>query len=291
MKNLIIILLAVILSVIASLYTGQHLVAPSQTVTPVESTFDRIMRTKTIRCAYTSHPPIMTIDPNTKNITGIFPDVIEDIAHRLNLKVNWVEEVGYGNINTGFVSGRYDVFCGPLWPTATRASSSLFTLPIYFSPAFIWVRADDNRFNGDYHALNDARYTVSITDGDVTQSIADHDFPLAKRVASTQSADVVQRMQDVAAGKSDATIVEPDIADAFVAHNPNSIKNLSSAKPIRVYQNVITLPSGEYKLKTMFDTVIGELYNDGSIQQTVKKYMGDNPPLYFVGKPYETKAQ
>jgi polar amino acid transport system substrate-binding protein len=269
---------------------------PSATVTEntsssaqKETAFARVMRTHTIRCAYADLPPALIIDPNTKKLSGIYYDILEEIAHRLNLDLQWTEEVGYGNINTGFDSGRYDLFCAQLFPTAARAKNSLFTVPIYFDPLFVWVRANDTRFDGDIHKLNDPQYGISMTDGDMSQAIVDQDFPLAKHVTATQSSDVIQHMQDVTTGKADAMMCDRIVAGEFMAHNPGALKNAAPDNPIRVYSSTIMLPFGEYELKSVLDTVIGEMQADGTIERTVKKYMGDNPPVYFVNTPYKVK--
>src|ERR1700729_3314324 len=63
----------------------------------MQSAFDRVMASHTLRCAYAADDPYLIIGTD-KSITGIFHDVLEEAAKRLNLKVEWTEEVGYGNI-------------------------------------------------------------------------------------------------------------------------------------------------------------------------------------------------
>src|ERR1700733_5938912 len=98
--------------------------AGNNAVEKKETAFERVMRTRTIRCAYADYPPPTIIDPNTKKLSGFVYDIIEEAGRRLNLQIDWVEEVGYGNINAGFETGRYDVFCSPVWPSAPRAANS-----------------------------------------------------------------------------------------------------------------------------------------------------------------------
>jgi ABC-type amino acid transport substrate-binding protein len=58
-----------------------------------ESAFDRILRTQTIRCGYVVYPPSIIKDPNTGRLSGIFYDITEKMGERLNLKIEWTEEV------------------------------------------------------------------------------------------------------------------------------------------------------------------------------------------------------
>src|SRR6185295_8159991 len=75
--------------------TAQQAPAPQ-----TQSAFDKVLASQTVRCAYAAYDPMLIIGTD-KKLTGIFHDVLEEAAKRLSLKVDWAEEVGYGNINTG----------------------------------------------------------------------------------------------------------------------------------------------------------------------------------------------
>src|SRR5580704_1928032 len=119
-----------------------------------ETTYQRVLRTGEIRCAYEPYAPALSKDPNTGQLSGIFYDVVEEIGRRLNLKINWVEEVGYGVIPEGFVTDRYDAFCNTVFPTAERSRGGAFTIPIFYSSVDVFVRADDHRFDNDLSKLD-----------------------------------------------------------------------------------------------------------------------------------------
>lgn len=287
------ILVVIIFSVAAAWGTIEYLeVKPFTGAAPLppvqkETAGERVLRTGAIRCAYANNAPTTIVDPNTKAMTGVYHDIIDDMGRRLGLKVLWVEEVSYGNIHEGFVTDRYDLFCSALWPTSARARSGLFSAPLYYSPVSVFVRANDDRFNNDVGILNDPSFTVSITDGDVTQTIADQDFPLAKHL----SADTPQSMEDVASSKSDATINDLINANVFMASNPNALKNASPGKPVRVFPNVILMPFGEHDLKALLDSAINEMQADGTIERILKKYLADSASYYVASKPYEKPAE
>jgi len=52
-----------------------------------ESAFDRVMRTKTLRCGYTIYPPFFSKDPNTGEFSGLFHDFTEQIGKELGIKI------------------------------------------------------------------------------------------------------------------------------------------------------------------------------------------------------------
>lgn len=154
-----------------------------------QSVYDRVMETKTLRCAYAVYPPALMKDPNTGKISGIFHDVIEEVAKLHGFTIDWSEEVGYGTVLEGLKTGRYDMFCSALWPSAPRSQHGLFTLPLYYSGVGIYVRSDDDRFNKDPRkTLNNEEYSIAIQDGDIIDTIARESFPNAQRVSTPQLA-------------------------------------------------------------------------------------------------------
>lgn len=238
-----------------------------------ESTFDRVMRTGTIRCAYGNYDPSNIKDPNTGKMSGIFYDLTEEVGRRLGLKIEWVEEAGYGVIAEGFRTGRYDAFCGTVWPTADRVKSGTFSIPLYYSQVGVFVRANDHRFDNNYMLLNDPHYTLAVKDGDISFSIAKARFPLAKQDSVMQMSLTEQQLMEVATGKADATFNEPALIYRYNEHNPDKkLRNIAAAKPLKYFPNTYMLPPNEYQLKQMFDVTLGELLSEGIVDDILKKY-------------------
>ena len=73
-----------------------------------QTVYDRVMRTKTLRCGYHTWAPYLVKDANSGAMSGIYFDYVEKLAASLNLKVEWAEEVGYGDLITALNGGRID---------------------------------------------------------------------------------------------------------------------------------------------------------------------------------------
>ena len=251
-----------------------------------KSTYDRVMNTKTIRCAYAVYPPTLMKDPNTGKITGIFHDLLEEVARLHNLKIDWAEEVDYGSIIQGFEAGRYDMFCAALWPGPERAQKALFTVPAYYSGVGIYVKADDKRFDGHPEKLNATAFRISVQDGDINDSIAKADFPLAQRVSIPQMAQSSLQFQNVMDGKADAIFAEASFAKGFMKEHPGALQNIVPDNPVRVFPNVYMLPKNEFQFKSMLDTVLQELLYRGYVDKLIDQYAGAQSGFYKVAKPY-----
>ena len=93
------------------------------------------------------------------------------LAKNLGLKVEWVEEVGWGTMIEGLQTDRYDMVATPIWTNSTRARQVDFSKSLYYSPIYAWVKAGDKRFNADdLSALNNPKYTIGTVDGETARS-------------------------------------------------------------------------------------------------------------------------
>ena len=192
-----------------------------------ETSLQRVLRTGKIRCSYLLYSYYFQKDPNSGKLSGIFYDVMEEIGRRSDLKIDWVEEVGFQNIFPGLNANRCDVFCGGLWPNATRAKAALFTRPVFYSAITAWCRPDDNRFSKDLSTINSPSFKIATIDGAMEDLIARADFPLAKRESLPELSPFVQNLLNVVGKKAD----KPAAADPIA--------------PLAMVRNAIADPRGE----------------------------------------------
>lgn len=280
--------LTIAIAFIIAFVTVRYLPHENNNTAPVnESTYDRVIRTGEIRCAYAVYEPPLIKDPNTGQLSGIFYDVMEEVGRRLNVKINWVEEVGYGTIAEGFSTDRYDAFCNTVWPTPERSRAASFTIPLYYSPVDVLVRADDHRFDSDLSKLNDPAYTFSVKDGDVSDTFAKQIFPKAKTTSIPDMADTSQLLVDIQHNKADATINSPELLYQFLDKNPGTLRNLTPDHPINAAQNTIMMKPNQYQFKMMLDTTLQGLLNSGFIDAELEKYKSYHPIYLRVAKPYQ----
>src|ERR1700678_2451857 len=57
--------------------------------------FDRVLKTHSLRCAYSSLAGyFVTLDPEHNITKGLVHDIVEQMGRVLNLKIVWAEEMG-----------------------------------------------------------------------------------------------------------------------------------------------------------------------------------------------------
>lgn len=289
MKQAGTVLLSVVLALIAS-YAAVTFSQRPESMTAAgkqESVYDRVMRTKTIRCGYAVWNPSLMKDPATGDMSGIFYDYMEAMAKALELKIEWTEEVSWGDFPAALESGRFDVMCAGVWPNAKRGRFVDYGQPLYYLPFYAYVRADDSRFDNNVEHLNSPEYTLTMTDGETSSITAYTYFPDAKKVELPQLTDISQNFLNVADGKADAYLNDVVSFYEFNEKNPGKLKIIPGARPLKVVANTISFRLGEEKFRRMLNTAALDLINDGTVERILKKYEKFPGGLRRVAAPYE----
>jgi len=288
MKILPSIILAAVIGCLAAVITMKA-IAPqtaAQAESKTESAYDRVMRTGTIRCGYIHYEPYMIIDPATGKISGIYPDLMEEVGKRLSLKVEWAEEVGFGTAVEGLKTNRYDMVCSFMWASSTRARYADFSVPLNYSLINVWVRADDSRFDNDINLLDSPDYQFCTIEGSTEVRTIEHAFPKAKILALSNMTPVPEMFVNLVTKKADALLTDNAPAISFLKSNPGTIKNLTRKNPVRVNENVMLMPGGEYRFNQMINNAIRDIQYDGTFDGIVKKYdNSESQPR--IAKPYD----
>jgi len=255
-----------------------------------ETTFDKIVRTGTLRCGYIVWPPFITIDPNTKHKSGISYDLMNAIGHYLNLKIEWTEEVLAGQNVTAIDAKRVDMICSaesPLDPATNKVIE--FSAPFAYYPIDAYTRTDDLRFDNNREAFNSADVTLAIMDGDLTEVLARRDYPQAKTDQLPNSADPQQLMLDVVNHKADVVFMDPITLATFLKANPGTLRKVQLPQPIVIYPWAVSMQKGDYRLRELIDRGIEALQSTGELDRILHKYDPDGTQSYLLRKPYLEK--
>ena len=103
-----------------------------QTPTKKESAYERVMRTGVLKCGYALWPPhMLTKEANTGEIKGLMPDLMQILSKKLDLKLEWTEETGWGSFIESLKSNRVDVFCAGVWRNAERGRYISYVEPLF----------------------------------------------------------------------------------------------------------------------------------------------------------------
>lgn len=283
LEQIAIAIILVVLSVGFWVWTA-HRTKPTQSTS--QSSLPLILQKGEIRCSYLLYSPYFRKDPNTGQLSGIFHDLMEEIGKRSNLKIIWVEEVGYENIFPGLDAGRYDVFAGGLWPNTTRARAGSFTVPVFYSTITGWARADETRFV-DLKGIDEPDVRIATIDGAMEDIIAKNDYPNATRVSLPQLSPFTQNLLNIKTKKADITFAEPSIVHEFLVQNPGSLKEIAPEQPLRTFGNTLVIRRGDTQLKEFLDISLSELLNSGVVDRILRQYEATPGSFPRVAVPYQ----
>lgn len=240
-----------------------------------KSAAQRVIDSGVLRCGYATSPPVLVKDANTGKISGSDYQIVEAIGKKLGLKVEWTEEVGWGNFIEGLRNNRYDMMCGSLWPDAARIKFLSLTRPVYYDRLLAYARADDHRFDGKMDSINDPQVTIAALDGDASYSIAQQRFPKAKILALPQMAVVSDMMMSLITKKADIIFLDPVRTAVFEKENKGKIAPVKDITPLQVIGTSFGVKGGELQLRDMIDTALRELINDGTVEKLLAETSKD----------------
>jgi ABC-type amino acid transport substrate-binding protein len=250
-----------------------------------DSVYERIIETGIIRAAYISYPPGSIVEPGTKNVTGVFPELLNKIGENTKLKVEFTEEVGWSQLIEGLETGRYDIIGTPVWANPIRGKLATLSKPVYYTGIGIWVRPDESRFS-NIENINNSKIKIAAMDGSTPMLIAKAMFPKAQLVSYPDTAGEQQIFLDITSKKADVFFAEPAIGLGFLKNNPDTIKDIADSKPIKVFPNVFMMKKGEWQLKQMIDTALHDLETSGYAEKIIDKYDPNKELFLRLAKPY-----
>jgi polar amino acid transport system substrate-binding protein len=274
----------IVLVVIVALITVK-LAGPSGSVS--NSVYDRVISSGVIRACYIVTAPSLIKDPSSKTLSGTSFDILEQAAKNLGLKVSWDYEVGWGEAIESLNTDKCDIVGSAIWGNSNRAKTSEFIEPIYYSAINAYVRAGDDRFDGNLKLANDEKIKLAVEDGSTTYLIAGSQFPKAQTVRLTGTAGPSGLMLEIASGKADMTFLEASQVSLYQKTNPGKLKAVQNVKPVALYDDVMLVKKGEYKLKTTIDGAIRELIYGGFVDKTLDIYEKTHSSVFYrVALPY-----
>lgn len=251
------------------------------------SLYDRVMKSGTIRAAYTIYPPACFKDENGK-LVGVFVETLEEAAKDLGLTVEWFEEVGREAQIEGLESNRYDIIGSAVWANPERAKLATLSNPLYYSAFYIYARKDDSKFNENIRlaALNSPDVRIAMVTGSTSEAIAKDQFPNATHVVLPRMADSGFSYMDATNNKADIFIIERSQAMKLFAANPGIIVNIKPAAPLRVIGNCYMFKRNELEFQNMLDSEINNLLASGFVERQLEKYEKYPNSQLRVAPPY-----
>lgn len=201
------------------------------------------------------YPPFEDMDG--EKIVGIEPELIELIAQKLGMTVQW-ESVDFNSIITGIQAGRYDAGAAAISITPDRQANCDFTQPYFLAQQTIVVLpGSDIQGKADL-----AGKTIAVQTGTTAEEYCMENGYTVLSFDSSNDA-----VSALSSGKADAWVVDKEVAVAV--SQQLELVLLDEAMTSEPFAFAFAKGS---ELTAQFDAALAELLADGSVQQLFDKY-------------------
>ncbi|PKI90324.1 polar amino acid ABC transporter substrate-binding protein [Actinomycetales bacterium SN12] len=222
--------------------------------------------TLTVATEGTYRPFSFHADGGTGELTGFDVEIIQAVADKLDLKVEF-QETQWDAIFAGLDAGRFDVIANQVTINDDREANYLFSAPYTVSPGVIVVKDDDDSIS-----------SFADLDGKTTaQSLTSNWNDLAKE-SGAKVEGVEGWAQAVALlrqGRVDATINDKlTFLDYETTDGPTGLK--IAAETDEAGKQAFVFTKDKTALVKAVDEALEELHADGTLAEISDKYFGED---------------
>jgi ABC-type amino acid transport substrate-binding protein len=252
------------------------------------SVYDHVVQTQTLRCGYNYYEPVIWRDNKTGDLKGIYVDYMKALGEATGLKIEWSQEVGWGDVPVALQTHKIDAFCAGTWADARRGVHIAFTTPVFYNAIETYARPDDHRFDANFDAINNLAVTISTVEGSIAADIAAKDFPRAKILTLPALQSDADMLLNVADKKADVAFTSQGPAGGFMKNNHGKLRRVAPGRPLRVFGVTTAVDIHEQELLSVLNTATEQLRNSGAIDHILAQYEKDYPNAFAKStKPYE----
>lgn len=220
-----------------------------------------------------AYTPLNFVDPATGKGIGWEYDAMNEIAHRLNAKVDW-QLSSWDAMIQAVKQGQYDIGMDGITINAERAQQIEFSVPYMTSQQFMLVRADEDRFDDakSFAANKDLQFgaqpgttnfyvaVYDVLDGDESNPRITLLDTFGTSVQALKSGDV------------DSVLMDATSARGYIGANPGAFKVVGG--PLGSEDFGFILTPGSDLIKPI-NAAIKSMQDDGTMKALNQKWFFD----------------
>ncbi len=232
-----------------------------------------------------AYPPQSELNPKTGEYEGFDIDVAEEIARRLDVKVEW-EAPSWDLITAGGWNDRWDMSVGSMTVTPERAEVVDFTPGYYYTPAVAMVHADNTTIVDP--AADLAGKQVGVCGGCTYDFYLQKTLEIPGETIDFQIDDAQIKTYDTdSTAIQDLTLGDGDRLDAVITAGPTAEGAVDKGKPVKI----VGEPLFYEPLAVAFDKkseldgaslvaavsdIITEMHADGTLTELSNQWFGQD---------------
>ena len=250
-----------------------------------EDTLDRIRRTGQIEACTIIQPPLVIKDSKTGELSGVYVELLNIIAKKMNAKINW-HETTFGNATGDLAAQRCDVMAAPLFALIPRAAAVSFIAPPIHYQGLSAVIGKNSRFitAKNISVFNKPGIAVALATGSAGDAFATEHLKNANlRRIDVQPSDPARNLTEVSANRADIAIFDTATCNLYAKQHPE-VTVLFRNPPINLFPVSWAVRQDDIKWLHFLETALQFLETQGITAQLEKKY---NAYLFHLVKRYK----
>ncbi len=256
---------------------------------PQTDTLQRIIDRGEMRVGYLVWAPCVQRDERTGDLSGIYPDMVREIAKGLNVKTTW-HETTLANFAAGLKSGQFDFCVGATFITIPRAAAVAFTQPVTYVGNSGVVRTDGGFRPTSIKDLGKPGLKIAVLQGQALEEYCQRHLPEAELLAIA-GGDLTAPLVAVTSGRADIGLMNTVTVAAYAKEHPEVTPVLMGGKQVEMLPLAWSVRATDDGLLRFLDASITYLKATGRLEQYQEKYevqlLYDTPRLHAAGQDSE----
>ena len=234
----------------------------TKTTTTTATTTTTVAKIKVLVATDATWAPFEYVDDQTKAIVGFDIDVMNAIAERENLEIDYLN-VGFDPLLAGMAQGMYDAAISSITITADRQKDMLFSDPYFAAGQIITVQKSNTKIMGKDTLAGQVGAQLGTTGA----------MEVAKIAGATLKTydDIGLAFQDLMNGQIDAVVCDNPVAMGYVGKNADKLKIAGTTFTDENYG--IAVAKGKTDLLAKINAGIKAIIKEGLIEQFSKKWL------------------
>ncbi|MDR4507779.1 MAG: ABC transporter substrate-binding protein [Candidatus Brocadiaceae bacterium] len=234
--------------------------------------------TKELHVGYFLFEPTIIENAKTGKLTGVFVDLIEEIAKSLNAKVVY-HKVDLAHFVAGLQSQQYDISIGATFATPQRATAVAFTSPIFYCGYTGVIQKESPLEIYKWQDIDKEDLTVAVKQGSAIDDFVRENFTKAKILRLT-GGDLTLPLAAVSSMQADIGLMNQLTVFTYLREHSELIEILES-KPIAPTYFSWAVRQNDTKWLQFLNTCIEYYLNTGEMYYWESKY---GIPLMHIEK-------
>lgn len=228
-------------------------------------TLQEITRRGEMRVGYLPWNPTVIKDSRTGTLSGIYPDMVNEIAKALGVKISW-QETTLANFAAGLNTGQFDFSVGPTFVTIPRAAAVAFTVPVNYVGNSGVVRADSDFRPKTIEDLKKPGLRIAVLQGQALEEYCRRNLPQADLLVIS-GGDLTAPLVAVSSNRADVGLMNSVTVASYSAEHSEVAPVLMGNSQVEVLPLSWAVRHQDADLLAFLNASITYLKSSGRLEQ------------------------